>query len=157
MSRSSTNSNRKKVLAISSGGGHWVQLQRLRPAFEGCSLTFATVKESYRSEIKGADFEVVQDANRSSKFKLLLCAYSIFRLIRRLKPDVIVSTGAAPGFFAIRIGKLFGIKTIWVDSIANAETLSLSGEKAGKHVDLWLTQWPHLAKADGPKCEGNVL
>jgi len=30
---------RPKVLGISSGGGHWVQLLRLRPAFEGTMPT----------------------------------------------------------------------------------------------------------------------
>ena len=72
-------------------------------------------------------------------------------------PDVIVSTGAAPGYFAIRFGRLLGIKTIWIDSIANAEELSMSGQKAGKHADLWLTQWKHLAKPQGPLYYGNVI
>lgn len=146
-----------KVLAISSGGGHWVQLNRLRPAFDGCDLTFATVKESYRTQIKDAKFTVIPDANRSTKLQLLKSAYSIFRTIWKIKPDVVISTGAAPGYFAIRIGNLFKAKTIWVDSIANAETLSLSGQKAGKHADLWLTQWPDLAKEGGPQYAGNVL
>ena len=30
-------------------------------------------------------------------------------------------------------------------------------EKAGSFVDLWLTQWPHLAGGDGPQCFGSVL
>jgi hypothetical protein len=69
----------------------------------------------------------------------------------------VISTGAAPGYFAVRIGKLFGARTIWVDSVANAEELSLSGKEAGRHVDLWLTQWPHLARPEGPHFKGNVL
>ena len=36
--------DKKRILALSSGGGHWVQLLRLRPAFDdGCEVTFATV------------------------------------------------------------------------------------------------------------------
>ena len=73
------------------------------------------------------------------------------------RPDVVVSTGAAPGYFGIRFGKLVGARTIWIDSIANAEELSLSGLKAGKHVDLWLTQWEHLAQQEGPHYHGNVF
>ena len=42
-------------------------------------------------------------------------------------------------------------------SIANAEELSLSGAKAGSCADLWLTQWPHLAREGGPRYLGNVL
>jgi UDP-N-acetylglucosamine:LPS N-acetylglucosamine transferase len=146
-----------KVLAISSGGGHWVQLLRLRPAFEGCRVTYATVREGYRAEVAGADFRVIPDSNRWNKLAMLRCAFCIFWLVLRLRPDVVVSTGAAPGFFGVRFGKWLGARVIWVDSVANAEELSMSGRKAGGFVDLWLTQWPHLAVDDGPQFYGSVI
>lgn len=145
-----------KVLALASGGGHWVQLLRLRPAFEGCDVVFATVKEGYRADVGDAEFRVVPDSNFSNKPALLRTAFAVLRLLWREKPDVVVSTGAAPGFFAVRFGRLVGARTVWVDSVANAEELSMSGRRAG-FTDLWLTQWPHLAGEDGPKCFGNVL
>jgi UDP-N-acetylglucosamine:LPS N-acetylglucosamine transferase len=146
-----------RLLAISSGGGHWVQLLRLRPAFEGCSVVFATVREGYRADVDGAEFRVIPDANRWSKIALLRCALSIFWLLLRVRPDVVISTGAAPGYFGVRFGKWLGARVVWVDSVANAEELSMSGRKAGSFVDLWLTQWPHLANGDGLKCFGSVL
>lgn len=146
-----------KVLAIASGGGHWVQLLRLRPAFEGCEVVFATAKEGYRSDVGSSEFRVIVDANRSNKIGLLKSAWSIFSLLRRERPDVVISTGAAPGFFALKLGRMMGIRTVWVDSIANAEELSMSGDKAGGCADLWLTQWPHLARDNGPAYMGNVL
>ena len=72
-------------------------------------------------------------------------------------PDVIVSTGAAPGYIALRLGRLLGSRTIWLDSIANVERLSMSGEIVGRHADLWLTQWPQLSRTGGPDCWGAVL
>ena len=134
-----------------------MQLLRLRPAFEGCDVIFATAKEGYRADVEGAPFRVIIDANRSNKLRLLRSAWSIFSLLRRERPDVVISTGAAPGFFALKMGRLLGIRTIWVDSIANAEELSMSGSQAGSCADLWLTQWPHLARDGGPTCFGNVL
>lgn len=148
---------RPKVLAISSGGGHWVQLMRLRPAFEGCDVTYATVQEGYRSDVGDADFRVVRNGNRWSKTDLLLSALGILRLLLSVKPDVVITTGAAPGYFAVRFGKWLGARVVWVDSVANAQELSMSGIKAGSFVDLWLTQWPHLAGGDGPQCFGSVL
>ena len=146
------------VLAISSGGGHWIQLLRLRPAFDGCEVVYATVLEGYRSDLDGdADFRVIPDSNRSNKIDLIRSAWCIFWLICRLRPDVVVSTGAAPGYFGMLFGKLLGSRVIWVDSIANAEELSMSGAKAGAFVDLWLTQGPHLARENGPKYFGDVL
>lgn len=70
---------------------------------------------------------------------------------------MIISTGAAPGYFALRMGKWFRARTVWVDSIANVEELSLSGARAGRHADLWLTQWEHLAQPGGPEYRGSVL
>jgi UDP-N-acetylglucosamine:LPS N-acetylglucosamine transferase len=149
---------RPKVLAISSGGGHWVQLLRLRPAFDGCDVVYATVSEGYRVDLDpDAVLHVVPDANRWNKINMLRSASAIFRLILRLKPDVVITTGAAPGYFGAHIGKLLGARVVWVDSIANAEELSLSGKKAGSFADLWLTQWPQLARECGPKYFGNVL
>ncbi|MBT8423046.1 MAG: UDP-N-acetylglucosamine--LPS N-acetylglucosamine transferase, partial [Gammaproteobacteria bacterium] len=68
-----------------------------------------------------------------------------------------VSTGAAPGYFAIRFGKLLGAKTIWIDSLANVEQLSRAGRMAERYSDLWLTQWPDLAGGDGPDYAGQVI
>ncbi len=146
-----------KVLAIASGGGHWVQLLRLRPAFEECDVLFATTREGYRSEVAPQRFKLIPDGNRWQKLKLLKCALAVAILIIREKPDIIATTGAAPGYFAIRFGNLLRKKTIWVDSIANAGELSMSGQQAGKYTDLWITQWEHLAKPEGPSYLGNVL
>jgi UDP-N-acetylglucosamine:LPS N-acetylglucosamine transferase len=148
---------RPKVLAVSSGGGHWVQLVRLSPAFVDSEVIFATVRPGYRADVTGAAFRVIPDANRWSKLGLLKTALGVGWLLLRERPDVVISTGAAPGFFAIVLGRWFGARTIWVDSVANAEELSLSGQKAGRFAHLWLTQWPHLAKEGGPQYFGNVL
>jgi UDP-N-acetylglucosamine:LPS N-acetylglucosamine transferase len=152
------NGKRPRVLAISSGGGHWIQLLRLRPAFDGCDVTYATVREGYRIDVGSeADFRVVPDGNRWQKIKLLRSACAVIRLLLELKPDVVVTTGAAPGYFALRFGKWLGARVVWIDSVANAEELSMSGQKAGAIADLWLTQWPHLAREGGPRCYGSVL
>ena len=41
----------RRVLAISSGGGHWVQLPRLRPAFAGAEVTYVTVDRAYATDV----------------------------------------------------------------------------------------------------------
>jgi UDP-N-acetylglucosamine:LPS N-acetylglucosamine transferase len=134
-----------------------VQLMRLRPALEGCDVTYATVRESYRFEIGSSPFYVVPDCNRSQRFHMLRCCAGVFSLLLQVCPDVVISTGAAPGYFAIRFGRWLGAKTIWVDSVANAEELSMSGRIVQRYADLWLTQWPHLASGNGPHFRGSVL
>jgi UDP-N-acetylglucosamine:LPS N-acetylglucosamine transferase len=147
----------RRVLAVASGGGHWVQLLRLRPAFEGYEVTYVTVDRAYAADVPGARFRAIVDATRWNKLRLLRMALQITWILLRERPDVVISTGAAPGYFALRLGKWLGARTIWLDSIANVERLSLSGQRIGPHVDLWLTQWPHLARPDGPQFAGSVL
>ena len=148
---------KRRVLAVSSGGGHWVQLRRLRPAFEGFETIWLTVDADHRQEVDGAPFYVVNDATRWDRLQVVTCALRVIRVLLRVRPDVIVTTGAAPGFFAIVFGKLMRARTVWVDSIANADELSGSGTWIGRFADLWLTQWPHLAREGGPDYEGAVL
>jgi UDP-N-acetylglucosamine:LPS N-acetylglucosamine transferase len=147
----------KKVLAVSSGGGHWVELLRIVPAFEGHDMVFVTVDDMYRGEVGLSKFYAVQDVTRWNKWRWPQTLAKLTWILLRERPSVVVSTGALPGYFALRLAKLFGARTVWLDSIANAEELSLSGQKAGKYADLWLTQWPHLARSEGPYYQGTVL
>ena len=148
---------RKKVLAVSSGGGHWVELLRLMPAFDGAEVAFVTVNEAYRHDVEGHRFYAVNDATRWNKFKLMLMLIRLCRIMLRERPHVVISTGAAPGYVALRIGRLLRAKTIWIDSMANVEKMSMAGELAGTHADLWLTQWPALARTEGPHYRGAVI
>lgn len=134
-----------------------MQLLRLRPAFEGCEITYATTHRNYQADVPGERFHVVPDCNRWQKVRAVWSAVSILILLLRVRPDVVISTGALPGFLAIMLGRRLGARTVWIDSVANAEELSLSGQKAGRHAHLWLTQWEHLARPEGPHFFGSVL
>jgi UDP-N-acetylglucosamine:LPS N-acetylglucosamine transferase len=147
----------KKIMLVSSSGGHWVQLNRLLSAFEDCEKIFVTTESKYRSAVGNNQFLLVPDANRWNKLRIFWLMLIVLKHMLAVRPDVIVSTGAAPGFFAIFFGKKLGAKTIWLDSIANVDELSMSGRMAGKYSDLWLTQWKHLAKPGGPQYVGAVL
>lgn len=149
--------HKKRILVIASSGGHWLQLLRLRPAFENHVCTYVSTISGYAAEVAPAEFFTVRDATRWDKTGLLITAYQVLRIVLRTRPDIVVSTGAAPGLFAILFGRLVGARTIWIDSIANADRLSLSGRLAGYFAHLWLTQWPHLTRQDGPRYVGSVL
>jgi UDP-N-acetylglucosamine:LPS N-acetylglucosamine transferase len=157
---------RRKILVLSSGGGHWVQLQRLRPAWRGCKVHYATTDAAQRGPLEDklqregesiAGFHVFVEANRWQKLRLARQLMQLAIIILRVRPHAIVTTGAAPGYIALRLGKMIGAKTIWVDSIANAAELSLSGTRVGPYADLWLTQWADLAQPDGPEYAGSVI
>ena len=160
-----------RVLALASAGGHWVQLRRLRPAWRGCDVAYATSDSGYRPEIEADHVEAgcpvprfytFPDASRWQKGRLILQLLSVIRIIVVERPDVVISTGASAGYFALRIAKLLRRRTIWLDSIANSGELSLAGRSVGPYADLWLTQWENLGQplgreAENPTFRGQVL
>jgi UDP-N-acetylglucosamine:LPS N-acetylglucosamine transferase len=147
----------KRVLAVASGGGHWVQLCRVIPALNGCETVFVTTIESNRHAVEPSRFYCIEGASIWNKLGLIRMGLQILWILLRERPEIIISTGAAIGYLTIRLGKWFGARTIWIDSIANVDKLSLSGKHVGRYADLWLTQWPQLAKPEGPLYIGAVL
>ncbi len=147
-----------RVMAVASAGGHWTQLLRLRPAWDGLDVSYLTTDKADVGLLQATDrVWRVNDANRWDKIGVIRMAIRILWVLARERPMVIISTGAAPGYFALRFGRWIGARTVWIDSIANAEELSLTGRMAQRYADLWLTQWEHLASVKGPKFAGAVL
>jgi len=147
----------KRVLAVSSGGGHWEQMMLLSGAFKDAKTTYATTIPGLLQRSKIADGHILPDCNQDQFFASIRCFISCLALVIKQRPDVVISTGAAPGFFCLVAGRLLGAKTIWIDSVANVEKISMSGKMAKYVAVLWLTQWQHLAKPGGPVYAGEVL
>ncbi len=148
---------RRRILLVASGGGHWVQLLRLREAWDGQDVAYVTVQPSYQAQVPIGRFYCVKDATRWSRIGLLVMAAQVAWVVMKDRPDVVITSGAAPGLVAIRVGKWLGARTVWLDSIANVEALSLSGQRVSQFADLQLTQWRHLEERDGASYRGAVL
>lgn len=152
--------HRQKVLAVASGGGHWVQLQRILQAFEGAEIVLAnTAPEPAAPVVTGqAGYHEIRPAGRGNPFGSIAAVAQMAAILRAERPDLVVSTGAAPGLVAIVLGKLLcRSRTLWIDSIANAERMSLSGRLVRPVADMRLVQWEHLARPGGPEYWGAVL
>jgi UDP-N-acetylglucosamine:LPS N-acetylglucosamine transferase len=147
----------KRILAIASGGGHWQQLMELRPAFEGHAVTYATTLAGLPERFGAAPAFIVPDCNRNKKLAMIRSAAALARLVARVRPQVVVSTGALPGVMALALGRATGARTVWIDSVANAEEMSMSGRLARRLSHLWLSQWAHVAEAEGAEYAGRVL
>ena len=145
------------MFAVASGGGHWVQLLRLRPAFEGAEVHYATVDPSARDMVAPAPVHLYPDANKDTKLRMILTALRLAVIVLRVRPDVVISTGAAGGYLAIRIARLLGARTVFLDSIANTRQLSVSARLAQQAADLVLSQWPAVAAQSGAQYRGAVL
>ena len=148
----------RKVMAVASGGGHWVELRRLLPAFAGAELVFVSTEPVADADLAPARYYPVRNVTRKNRLAFAVTIRELARIIRAERPEVVVTTGAAPGFVALALAKLLcGSRTVWIDTIANAERMTLSGRLARPFADAWLVQWPHLAKPGGPEFWGAVL
>lgn len=147
----------KKVIAIASGGGHWKQLILLREAFDECSVKYVTTIDGLPQESGLDNFEFVIDANRNEKLKVIYMFFQLLLVFFRFKPDVVISTGAAPGLMGIALGRCFFAKTIWIDSIANGDELSMAGKMSKKVANKVLTQWADLTQKDSVIYQGSIF
>jgi UDP-N-acetylglucosamine:LPS N-acetylglucosamine transferase len=138
----------KKVLAVASGGGHWKQLMLLKDAFSLSNVKYVTTIDGLPQQSGINEYAIVKDSNKDKKFDLFITTFQLFKIIITFRPNVIISTGAAPGLIAIFFGRLIGAKTIWIDSIANSEELSFAGKLARSIAHQVLSQWPDVAAND---------
>ena len=135
----------KKILVIASAGGHWKELMLLRPAFESQNVKYVTTMAGLPEQNGIKNYSLVCDSNKDKKLRTIYSFIQMIGVFVRFWPDVVITTGAAPGLLGLGLGKLFFKKTIWIDSVANAEELSLSGKISRKFADVVLTQWEQLA------------
>ena len=147
----------RRVLAVASAGGHFVQLMQIRSGLAGHAVTYATTAPGLAAEFGALPAVQVPDCNADTPLRALAGFLVTGWHMARIRPHVVVTTGALPGVMAILWGRLLGARTLWVDSIANAETLSASGRIARKIAHVTLSQWPAVAEAEGVQFRGAVL
>ncbi len=148
---------RINILAVSSSGGHWEQLLLVAQKIPSENLFFVTTKQELLDNAKISQGQVVADCNQNKVLQTLKCTLQCLAIVFLKRPAVVISTGAAPGLICLALGRLLGAHTIWIDSVANVEKLSLSGKFAQYFAKVWLTQWEHLTQASGPQFAGRVL
>lgn len=146
-----------RLLAAASGGGHWIELLRLKRAFEGWDIAYVSMFDNYVSAVPGARYYTVPDASRFDKLAFFKIALKALRIILKERPDAIVTTGSAPMLWFLLFGRMIGARSLWIDSIAQAEQMSSSGKIAKKLASVAVAQWPEVARAEGIECWGAVL
>jgi UDP-N-acetylglucosamine:LPS N-acetylglucosamine transferase len=148
----------RKVLAVASGGGHWVEMRRIIPAFDGCDVAYVCTEPEADADLAAHRYYMIRNVTRKNRLGFAVVIWQIWGILRRERPDVVITTGAAPGLVALALAKgLHRSRTVWIDSIAAAQQMSLSGKLARPVADAWLTQWEHLARPEGPEFWGAVL
>jgi len=148
-----------RICLAASAGGHLLQLLKLAEACKKYEVFYVSTLKSVTQNLrKLGPVYITGECNREHPAKAVSVLARCIRIILKERPDVIITTGAAPPCLLCLLGKLFDAKIIWIDSIANVERLSLSGRIVRPFADLILTQWMELAsKYPNVRYEGTLV
>jgi len=136
-----------KICLAASAGGHTSQLLELSESWRGSHTFWITTASALREMLsKYGQVYIAGECNREHLLRVIVVLLRCARIVFRERPDVVISTGAAVGCITCFFSKLFGAKVVWIDSITNVERISLSGRLVRPIADLFLVQWPELAK-----------
>lgn len=143
----------KKVMFISSTGGHLSELLQLKDMFKKYDYHIVTEKNKSNLDLLKKYPNRVNYLIFGSKshpliypFKLLInCFISLFLYIK-IRPKVIITTGAHTAGPMCCIGKIFGSKIIYIETFANINTKTITGRIIYLFADLFIVQWESMLK-----------
>ena len=144
---------KKRVIFISSTGGHFSELMMLKPIFDDYDFHLITEKtkstESLKNEYKDRMHYLVF-GTRVKKvkyfFKVTFNTIKALCLFIKIRPKAIVTTGTHTAMPMCIIGKLLGSKIIFIETYANVFTPTGSGKFIYKFADKFIVQWEEMLK-----------
>ncbi len=141
----------KKVLFISSTGGHLSELLQLSPMFKKCDYHIITEETKSNLDLKRKypgkiDFLVYGTKSHflSYLFKFPYNCFKSLFLYLKIRPNVIITTGAHTCVPMCYIGRLFGSKIIYIETFANLHSKTLTGRLVYPIADLFVVQWESM-------------
>lgn len=136
---------KKKILFISSSGGHFAQLMKLKPLFDIADYKIITDKVPSTMPLIGKfniNFFGKKSRNKVGLIvNLINYIYLSFREYFLNKPDIIITTGSYPALPFCLIGKLFGVKVIYILSFARVRSRSRTADVLYYISDVFIVQW----------------
>ncbi|MBQ7140969.1 MAG: polysaccharide biosynthesis protein [Bacilli bacterium] len=143
----------KRILFISSTGGHLSEMLQLKPMFKKYDYHIITektkstigLKDKYKNKVN----YLVYGTKHYMFPYIFIFIYNIFKslfLYIKIRPKVIITTGTHTAVPMCYIGKLFGSKIIFIETFANSETKTLSGKLVYPIANLFIVQWKSMLK-----------
>ena len=148
--------SKQKVALVSSVGGHLTELLALKSAFEDLEHFYVFNDEAPFQPPKNISVYTVAHAERD-----LLVAKNLlefYRIFKKEKPTVMLSTGAGPAVPAAVVAKMLGIRVVFVESVAAVHQPTLTGILMQPFCDTLFVQWPQIgAHLKEGRWAGNIF
>lgn len=147
---------KKKILLISSTGGHLEELLQLKPLMEKYDYYIVTektksnikLKNKYKNKISFLVYGTYTSVLKKISYpiKLIINCFKSLVIYIVVRPKYIISTGAHTAGPMCCIGKILGSKIIFIETFANSKTKSKTGRIVYRFADLFIVQWKELLK-----------
>ncbi|MGF1480887.1 MAG: PssD/Cps14F family polysaccharide biosynthesis glycosyltransferase [Cyanophyceae cyanobacterium] len=132
-----------RLLLICNPGGHFSTMMGLKRFWSDHDREWVTYRKYDTSKLirdrETVYWVLLQEARMLDK-ALVNFVKALF-ILRKSRPDLVISTGAGLAVPFIFASKLYGVKTIYVESISRSRSLSLSGKLVYYVVDEFYVQW----------------
>ncbi len=153
------NAENVDVLLVCSTGGHLLQLVALSGAWSETKRVWITFdKSDARSLLAAEQVVFAYGPTNRSIVNLVRNLGLAFRLLRRFRPRVIVTTGAGVAVPFCWIGRLRGARVVYVESLSRIDSPSLSYRLIRPVATRLYCQWPEFASAvRGARYVGSVF
>ena len=139
----------KKVIFAASSGGHLTEILKLQELFKEYDYLKKKKKTDVTKDLANKyNMKFIKYGPCKNKFKyvwtIIENIFLTIKIVSKFKPDTIVSTGAQIGGFFCYVGKFFGAKVIYIETMAKIKELSGTGNNVYKIADKFYVQWKNL-------------
>lgn len=134
-----------KVCLVGSSGGHLTHLYMLKPFWKDKERFWVTFdKADAQSLLEGEKmYPCYFPTNRNIK-NLIRNTFLAIKVLRKEKPNLIISSGAAVAVPFFWLGKLFGAKTIYIEVFDRIDKSTLTGKLVYPVTDRFIVQWDEM-------------
>lgn len=136
-----------KLLLVCNPGGHFATMMGLKNFWSAYPREWVTYPKFDTRQLCGEEivhWVAMQEARMVGRASLNF--FKALFILRKSKPDLVLSTGASLAVSFIFASKLLGIKTVFIESISRSSDLSLSGKLVYYLVDEFYVQWSECTK-----------
>ena len=142
---------KKRVMFISSVGGHLTQMLELKRIFNDYDYILITEKTDVTIDLRDKyciDYLIYGSREYFFKY-IFIFLYNIFKttyLFIKYRPQVIVTTGTHTAVPMCYLGWVFRRKVIFIESFAKRTSKTLSGKLVYPIANTFIVQWESMLK-----------
>ena len=130
-----------KICFVSSSGGHWEHLQKLKPLADKYEGFFVTEKTQFDAPLASYFMMQTDLKDKLMPFKMLVNSVKALKIWIKEKPDLIITTGTMVAYPFYLLSIICKKKFIFIETFGRANMPTVAGKLMEKHSDMFIVQW----------------